>query len=118
MKKKSIVKFTLLSILSVIAISCEQEFTEMGSEIIDSDQFGFDKYLVQNISTTNSESGIANTRNLPINSFGVYTHSAFGKTAAHFVTQLEMKSNTDLTSFGANPVLDSVYVYIPFTSTV
>jgi len=65
MKKKSIVKFTLLSILSVTAISCEQEFTEMGSEIIDSDQFGFDKYLVQNISTTNSESAVANTRNLP-----------------------------------------------------
>lgn len=118
MKKKSIVKFTLLSILSVTAISCEQEFTEMGSEIIDSDQFGFDKYLVQNISTTNSESGVANTRNLSINNFGVYTHSAFGKTAAHFVTQLEMKNNTDLTSFGANPVLDSVYVYIPFTSSV
>lgn len=118
MRNKSIVKFALLSILSVSAISCEQEFTEMGSEIIDSDQFGFEKYLVQNISTTNSESAVANTRNLPINSFGVYTHSAFGKTAAHFVTQLEMKNNTDLTSFGANPVLDSVYVYIPFTSSV
>lgn len=118
MKKKSIVKFILLSVLSVTAISCEQEFTEMGSEIIDSDQFGFDKYQVQNIVTTNSESGIANTRNLPVNNFGVYTHSAFGKTAAHFVTQLEMKNNTDLTSFGANPVLDSVYVYIPFTSSV
>lgn len=118
MKKKSIVKFVLFSILSVTAISCEQEFTEMGSEVIDSDQFGFDKYLVQNISTTNSESGIANTRNLPINNFGVYTHSAFGKTAAHFVTQLEMKNNTDLTNLGDNLVLDSVYVYIPFTSTV
>lgn len=118
MKKKSIAKFLLLSIFSVAFSSCEQEFTEMGSEIIDSDQFGFDKYLVQNISATNSESGIANTRNLPINSLGVYTHSAFGKTAAHFVTQIEMKNNTDLTLIGNNPVLDSVYVYIPFTSSV
>lgn len=118
MKKKSIVRFILLSVLSTSVISCEQDFTEMGSEVIDSDQFGFDKYLVQNISTTNSEAGIANTRNLPINNFGVYTHSAFGKTAAHFVTQLEMKSNTDLSLLGNNPVLDSVYVYIPFTSSV
>jgi len=118
MKKKTIVKYALLSLLSVSFISCEEEFTELGAEIIDSDQFGFDKYLVQNIQTTNNESEVANTRNLPINNFGVYTHSAFGKTAAHFVTQIEMVKNTDLTSFGANPVLDSVYVYIPFTSSV
>ncbi len=118
MKKKSIVKFILFSVLSITAISCEQEFTEMGSEVIDNDQFGFDKYLVQNIVTTNSEAGIANTRNLPVNNLGVYTHSAFGKTAAHFVTQIEMKNNTDLSLIGDNPVLDSVYVYIPFTSSV
>lgn len=118
MKKKSIVKFLLFSALLVTATSCEQEFTEMGAEVIDNDQFGFDKYLVQNISTTNSESAVANTRNLPVNNLGVYTHSAFGKTTAHFVTQIEMKNNTDLSTIGNNPVLDSVYVYIPFTSSV
>ena len=118
MKSRSIVNFLFLAALSVTAIACDEEFTEMGSEIIDSDQFGFDKYLVQNISTTNTEGSIANTRNLPVNNFGVYTHSSFGKTSAHFVTQLEMKDNSNLTSIGANPVLDSVYVYIPFTSSV
>ncbi len=118
MKIKSIAQFLVFSTLTFTAISCEQDFTEMGAEVIDGDQFGFEKYLVQNISTTNNETGVANTRNLPVNSLGVYTHSAFGKTKAHFVTQIEMKNNTDLTSFGNNPVLDSVYVYIPFTSTV
>ncbi|WCM41027.1 DUF4270 domain-containing protein [Flavobacterium sp. CBA20B-1] len=118
MRRKSIAQFVVLSVLSVTAISCEQDFTEMGAEVIDSDQFGFEKYLVQNIETTNSEAGIANTRNLPVNNLGVYTHSAFGKTTAHFVTQIEMKNNSDLTSFGENLVLDSVYVYIPFTSSV
>lgn len=118
MRRKSITKILLFSVLSVTAISCEEDFTEMGSEIIDSDQFGFDKYLVQNITTTNAESGVANTRNLPLNNLGVYNHSAFGKTTAHFVTQIEMKSDNTLTSIGNNPVLDSVYVYIPYTSTV
>ncbi len=118
MRRKSITKVFVFSILTFGMWSCEQEFTEMGSEVIDSDQFGFDKYDVQNILATNNDAGIANTRNLPVNNFGVYTHSTFGKTAAHFVTQIEMPDNESLTSIGANPVLDSVYVYIPFTSTV
>ena len=118
MRRKSIAKILLFSALSVTVVSCEQEFTEMGSDIIGNDPFGFDKYVVQNIETANGETTSANTRNLPVNNFGVYTHSAFGKTAAHFVTQIEMGDNNDLSSFGDNPVLDSVYVYIPFTSTV
>jgi len=118
MKRKSITKILLFSVLSVGMVSCEQEFTEMGSEIIDSDPFGFDKYVVQNISADNNVMGVSNTRNLPINSFGVYNEKAFGSTAAHFVTQIEMANQTDLSSIGNNPVLDSVYVYIPFTSTL
>lgn len=118
MKRKSITKILLFSVLSVGLVSCEQEFTEMGSEIIDSDQFGFDKYVVQNISAANDVMSVSNTRNLPINSFGVYNEKAFGSTLAHFVTQIEMANQTDLSSIGNNPVLDSVYVYIPFTSTV
>lgn len=118
MRIKSIAKVLFVVALAVTTISCDEDFTEMGSEIIDSDQFGFEKYLVQNINITNEQASSANTRNLPINTLGVYTHNAFGKTNAHIVAQLEMKNNADLTSIGSNPVLDSVYVYIPFTSTV
>src|SRR5690606_29931930 len=118
MKSRSIVKFLLFTALSTSFVACNEEFTEMGSEIIDSDQFGFDKYVVENIVTTNTANEIANTRNLPINNFGVYTHNAFGKTSAHFVTQIEMKDGADLTLIGKNPILDSVYVYIPYTSSV
>lgn len=118
MKRKSITKAIAFSVLAFGLWSCEQDFTEMGSEIIDSDQFGFDKYSVAHISASNNESGVANTRNLPINTLGVYTHNAFGKTEAHIVTQIEMASASDLSSIGSNPVLDSVYVYIPFTSSL
>lgn len=118
MKRKSITKILLFSVLSVGLVSCEQEFTQMGSEIIDGDQFGFDKYTVQNVSAANDAIGVSNTRNLPINSLGVYSEKAFGSTAAHIVTQIEMTGETDLSDIGNNPVLDSVYVYIPFTSSV
>lgn len=118
MKKSSITKFLLFSVLSLGIISCDQDFTEMGSEVIDSDQFGFDKYLVESINVKNEASGVSNTRNLPITSFGVYNESAFGKTTAHFVTQIEMPNNDDLAKIGENPVIDSVYVYIPLNNTV
>lgn len=118
MKKSSITKFLLFSVTSLGFIACDQDFTEMGSEVIDSDQFGFDKYLVENIDIKNEASGVSNTRNLPINSFGVYNESAFGKTTAHFVTQIEMPDNNDLANIGENPVIDSVYVYIPLNSSV
>src|SRR5690606_40921984 len=71
MKRKSITKAIAFSILAFGLWSCEQDFTEMGSEIIDNDQFGFDKYVVEHVSAVNHESGIANTRNLPTNSLGV-----------------------------------------------
>ena len=118
MKKSSITKFLLFSVLTLGVVSCEQDFNEMGSEVIDSDRFGFDKYTVQNISVENEVVGFSNTRNLPINNFGVYTESAFGKTKAHFVTQIEMPESTSLSNIGENPVLDSVYVYIPLKNTV
>lgn len=118
MKKSSIAKFLFFSVLSFGVVSCEEDFTEIGSEVIDSDPFGFDKYVVQNISVENEVAGISNTRNLPINNFGIYTESGFGKTKAHFVSQIEMPETTSLSSIGDNPVLDSVYVYIPYKSTV
>lgn len=118
MRRKSIAKALLFSVLAFGVTSCDEDFTDIGSEVIGDDPFGFDKYVVENISATNSESGIANTRNMPTNSLGVYTHNAFGKTSAHIVTQIEMANNTDLNSIGNNPVLDSVYVYIPLSSKV
>src|SRR5690554_7000679 len=98
MKRKSITKAIAFSILAFGLWSCEQDFTEMGSEIIDNDQFGFDKYVVEHVSAVNHESGIANTRNLPTNSLGVYTHNSFGKTTAHIITQIEMGTQTALSS--------------------
>lgn len=118
MNRTSVKKAIVLSIFAFGMWSCEQEFTEMGSEVIDNDSFGFDKYTVENIAVNNQESEIANTRNLPINNLGVYNHSTFGKTSAHVVTQLEINTGADMSNIGNNPVLDSVYLYIPHTSSV
>jgi len=117
MKKKSL--FGILLIVSAVFLqSCDSDFNEIGSGIFGDDGFEFEKYNVQNLSTTMVNTGEVSTRNLPINNLGVYNDPVFGKTTAHFVTQIEMKSGTEFTTVKSNPVIDSVYVYIPYNSTL
>src|SRR5690554_7331099 len=99
MKRKSITKAIAFSILAFGLWSCEQDFTEMGSEIIDNDQFGFDKYVVEHVSAVNHESGIANTRNLPTNSLGVYTQFLWKNEATHHYTNIDGYTDRVIFSF-------------------
>ena len=117
MKRKSLFGF-LIATIAVFTQSCDSDFNEIGSDMFGDDGFGFETYEVQNMEASMVNVGEVSTKNLPINSIGVYNDAVFGKTTAHFVTQLEMASTTEFTSVGANPVIDSVYVYIPFNSSV
>lgn len=117
MKRKSLFGF-LIACLAIFTQSCDSEFNEIGSDIFGNDGFGFETYQVQNIEAAAVNTGQVSTKDLPVNNLGVYHDPVFGKTTAHFVTQLEMDRPTDFTSITANPVIDSVYVYIPYNSGV
>lgn len=95
-------------------VSCETDFNEIGSEIIGNDQFQFEKYTVENLLATTQVAQAVNTRNLPINSLGYYDDQLFGSHTAHIVTQVELEQADAFTKVGSNPVIDSVYVYIPY----
>lgn len=117
MKRKSLFALVIASV-AIFTQSCDSDFNEIGSGVFGEDSFGFDTYNVQNLKTTTVNTGEASTKNLPINTIGVFNDPVFGKTTAHFVTQIEMESGTEFTAVGNNPVIDSVYVYIPYNSTV
>lgn len=117
MKKKSLFGIFVCT-LAVLTQSCDSDFNEIGSDIFGDDGFGFEKYEVQNINASMVNTGQVSTKNLSINNFGAYNDPVFGKTVAHFVTQLEMATGTEFTSITANPIIDSVYVYIPYNSTI
>ena len=104
--------------LSLTLASCDKDPIEIGSGIFGEDPFGFDKYQVQSLETQLVNTGVISTRNLPQNTLGIYHHDVFGKTQAHFVSQVELGKDAFFTKIGANPVLDSVYVYIPYNSTI
>ena len=117
MKRKSLIGVLIASI-AIFSQSCDSDFNEIGSDIFGDDGFGFESYQVQNINASMVNTGEVSTKNLIVNNLGVYEDAVFGKTTAHFVTQLEMTNGNEFTNVSNNPVIDSVYVYIPYNSSI
>jgi len=117
MKRRSLLTIIVCTV-ALFTQSCDEDFNEIGSGIFGNDGFNFEKYTVQNLNSSTIATGDVSTKNLPINNLGVYQDPVFGNTIAHFVTQVEMKNATDFTSIGLNPTIDSVYIYIPYNSTI
>lgn len=114
MSSKKIISGILGVLAMTSIVACDTDFNEIGSEIIGNDQFQFDKYTVQNVTASTHLTEAVNTRNLTNNSLGHYDDQLFGGHTAHIVTLVEMASNNVFTDVGANPIIDSVYVYIPY----
>ena len=110
--KKSFLKISSLLFLFIVLISCDKDFNSLDSDVIGDDHFDLVKYPVQNLIAYSKATGPVQTNNLPLNALGIYNNPKFGLTKAHFVTQVEL--GTENPSFGYNPVIDSVYLYVPY----
>ncbi|MBE98821.1 DUF4270 domain-containing protein [Flavobacterium coralii] len=106
---------TLLFALSIAFFaSCDYEYNDLGSDIIDDDIHHNMLRYEASVAAYDAATGAVQANNLPINSLGVYDNPVFGKTVASYVTQLQLASaNPTLT----NPVIDSVYLYVPYFSS-
>jgi hypothetical protein len=110
----------LLLLFAFTFLSCDKDYNTIGSDIIGDEHFDFNKYPVENLVSYLKETGPVQSNNLPINALGIYKDPIFGTTKSHFVSQIEMiSSNPDVgyDSYIDNQ-LDSVYVYVPFFSTL
>ena len=114
--KKSFLKISSLLFLFVLLISCDKDFNSLDSDVIGDDHFDLEKYEVENLIAYSKATGAVQTNNLPLNALGIYNNPGFGVTKAHFVTQVELASENP--SFGFNPVVDSVYLYVPYYRTL
>ncbi|MEY3818746.1 MAG: hypothetical protein RLZZ425_201 [Bacteroidota bacterium] len=112
--KKSIFKISSL-LLFVLFISCDKDFNSLDSDVIGEDHFKLEHEEVSLVAYSKA-TGPVQTNNLPLNALGVYNNAKFGVTKAHFVTQVEL--GTENPSFGYNPVIDSVYLYVPYFSEI
>ena len=106
-------------IFAILIISCDKDYNTIGSDVIGDEHFTFDKYEVQNMNSYIKASNSVQTNNLSINALGIYNNPVFGTTKAHIVTQLELVNvNPNLGNEHEITANDSVYVYIPFYSTI
>ena len=116
-----------LSLLGVILLvilsfsSCKEDFSDIGINILNGQDIpgNFD----------DSKTVIAYSRKLlpvatnamPVYKLGVYNDPVYGKTTANFLTQLGLtNANPDFAAdeIVGEVVLDSVYMYLPYFSTV
>ncbi len=113
--KNNFYKISLFLFLFITLLSCDKDFNSLDSDVIGENHFDLEKYEVQNLIAYTKATGPVQTNNLPLNALGIYNNPKFGLTKAHFVTQVEL--GTENPSFGYNPIIDSVYLYVPYFRT-
>ena len=118
MNKISFYGIAAALILSASLVSsCDQDFNEMGSGIVDDDHFAFKPDTTSTVRAFTQGFGAVQSNNLPINSLGLYNNSVFGKVKANFATQLELGNLNPVFDTEKMQVLDSVVLTIPYFST-
>lgn len=111
MNKISLLKKLLLLFSVVFFASCDKEFNTIGADIVGENYFNLSKDSTVLVAY-NKRTGAVQSNNLAVNSFGIINNAPFGKTKAHFVSQLTL-SPLDPTLDGT-PLIDSVYLYVPY----
>ena len=109
-------KVTSLLFAAVFLISCDTEFTTIGTDIVGDDHFGLtaDDYDVNSMS---QKTGAVQSNNLPINPLGVFNNGAFGITTANFVTQVDLRVAGPTFNNVTLAKIKSVVLNVPYFST-
>ena len=94
--------------------SCENEFSEIGTDIVGTPGFEI-KNKTYPVTTYNKKITPFQSNGLAENLLGYYYDDIFGASTVNFVGQLTPTSLTPV--FGDNTVLDSVVLTIPYNST-
>ncbi|BDB54373.1 hypothetical protein GENT5_06780 [Flavobacterium ammoniigenes] len=106
----------ILFVVSVLFLySCDKEYNAIGADLLGENHFDFLQYS-SDVVAHNQKIGPVDATNLPINALGIYNDPAFGKTTAHFATQLNLAALAP--TIGTNAVVDSVYLSVPYFSTL
>lgn len=111
MHNNSFFKPFLLLASILLFVSCDKDFNEIGDALIGENHFDLAKYTASVVAYSEKITPIQ-SENLAVNALGIYDNPAFGKTTASFATQLVLASENPI--IGSNPVIESVYIDIPY----
>ncbi|HRA72327.1 MAG TPA: DUF4270 family protein, partial [Flavobacterium sp.] len=114
MHNNSLFKSLLFTAGILLFVSCDKEYSAVGDALIGDNNFELVKYP-SNVEAHNEKitsTDPIESNNLDVNALGIYDNPAFGKTTANFVTQLTLATLNP--TFGTNPLIDSVYIDVPY----
>ena len=113
MKLNRLLQTTAILAVVFAFIGCDEEFSEIGGEIINNPSTVELREVEVNAYSQKVNS--IQTNNLPNYILGVYNHPVYGESVASLVSQLSLSSENP--DFGENAVLDSVVMTIPYFSS-
>lgn len=119
MISKKLIQYTAIAALASLFFSCDKDFNSIGGNVIGNDHFQFGiKDYEATVTAFNQDLGTVQSNNLAVNPLGIYHNTTFGKTTAHFVTQLTLPTNvpTFTTVDDHEPEITEVILYIPYFS--
>jgi hypothetical protein len=115
MNTTSFIKKIFLVAIVFFLYSCDKDYNAIGDDLLGDNHFDFLEYN-SSVVAHNQAIGAVDATNLAINTLGIYNDPAFGKTTSHFATQINLASLAP--TIGANVVIDSVYLSVPYFSTL
>lgn len=111
------IKGLLLSILVLlVATSCNDDYTSMGSNIVGNQNLAINKATFDVVGY-NKATGAIQSNNLLVNQLGVINDPVFGKTVASYVTQLQFPTSANPVAGIENATVVKVELTIPYFST-
>lgn len=118
MKFNFFLKSIIFGLSILLFASCDKDYNEVGAGIVGDDHYGLNLDEASSVVAYNQNIGPFQSNDLPINSLGYYNNPYFGKTKASFVSQVELLTANPTFYDIPNIVVDSVYLYVPYYSTV
>jgi len=116
MNKNSVLKHFLFAVAVVLFASCDDDFNELGTNIVGIDNFNFES-KEYGITAVQQDIGAVESTNLPVNPLGIYDNPVFGKTIANFATQLQLSTVNPTIDLDLQPQIESVILTVPYYST-
>ncbi len=101
--------------------SCKEDFSDIGIDILNGQEIPGDFDDSKTVTAYSRKLLPVATNNMPVYRLGIYNDPVYGKTTSNFLTQIGLSdANPDFADdeIVGEIVLDSVYLYLPFFSTV
>jgi len=116
--KTNFLKTILFIATTVVLISCDKDFNNIGGDIIGDEHYGMNKYSQDSLTVNayTKTTGVVDSKNLDINPLGIYVNPVFGTTVANFATQVQLASVAPTIDLALNQTITNVVLYIPYFS--